>query len=326
MKKRLHFLATILSCALVMFSSCSDDDDQLNELEKEQAKSMTVDATAYDKWVYVNLKDGSSKSETIDPIAGLYKGDTDIKVAGKDYGSIKDLELKVSRISKDSVNFVLKDFAFNDKMKIDSVTSGAKFVVDSINGGLGYVFTGGQVVTEVGGMAIKATSKGYVMGKDINLTISVIPGGMPMPINAFYKGTLEKGSVDETSFKWDLAFHRWDIKTNGGSALETAETELANVKTVPAGSYVSDEESDEITVDMSMMMKGKIGYATDHINKELGKWMHLDMSTMPPAYTASDKVYVVKSAEGKCIKIKFTDYMDNSGKKGHISFDYASVK
>ena len=321
MKKGLHFLAAILSCALVMFSSCSDDDDQLKELEKDQVNTMTIDATAHNKWVYVNLTDGSNKSEVIDPVGGTYNGDVNIVVAGKDQGDIKDLKLKISRINKDSVNIVLKDLAFG-KMKIDSVTSGAKVVIDSINGGLGYKLVGGKVSTEVGGMTILASSNGHVIGKNIDIKINVTPGKMPMPILATYKGTIETGTIDETSFDWDIAFHRWDVKTNGGSVLETVESELENLKDIPASGYVEDVETSELIIDNSLMMQGKVGYATDHVNKELGKWMNLDLSNMPPSYTPSNKVYVLKTTKGKFVKIKVTDYTDDSGNKGHITFDY----
>ncbi len=321
MKRHFKFLATILSCTLVMFSSCSDDDD-LNELEKNQAKSMTIDASAHDKWVYVNLTDGKSETQTIDPIAGTYKGDVNVVVSGKNFGDVKDLNLKVARVAKDSISIVLKDFAFG-KMKIDSIVSGAKVVVDSINGGLGYKLEGSQVITEVGSMTVKATSKGHIIGKDINLSIDVIPGGMPMPINATYTGKFESG-VNIPTIEWDLAFHRMNVKTNGGSALETTFTKMEEVQGIQTGEFKEDEEFNEITVDMSQMMAGKIAYATDFINKVLGSWV--SMKGMPPTFTVKDNVYVLKTSAGKQIKIKFTDYTNDEGKGGHVSFKYEALK
>ena len=335
MKKSFLVLATMLSCALVTLPSCGDDDP-IEEIKPEKpdpkpepekpadAKEMTVDATAYDKWVYVNLSEGTSEVQVIDPVSGGYKGNVNVNVAGKDYGNVEDLNLSIARIEGDSVQIELKDFAFGN-MKIDVVKCAAKVEVDSIGEHVGYVLTGSEAITEVNGMTIKATPKGHIIGKDINIKIKVIPGAMPMPISATYTGKLETG-VNQPTIDWDLAFHRWDVKTNGGSAVESAETELENLKEIPAEGYKEDTESDKITVDMRKMQAGKIGYATDFVNEVLSSWMNVNMQNMPPAYTMSDKVYVFKTSAGKSIKIKFTDFTDDKGNKGHVAFKYAEIK
>lgn len=334
-------VAAMLSCALITLPSCGDDDP-IKDLEKpepekpvdpekpepekpaEEAKEITVDATAYDKWVYVNLSDGSTETQVIDPVSGVYKGNVNVNVAGKDQGNIENLNLTISRIEGDSVQIELKDLAFG-KMKIDVVKCGAKVEVDSIGDKVGYVLVGSEAVTEVNGMTIKATPKGHVIGKDIELKISVIPGSMPMPIAATYTGKLETG-VNQPTINWDLAFHRWDVKTNGGAAVESAETELENLKEIPTEGYKEDTENNEITVDMRKMQGGKIGYATDFVNEVLSGWMNVDMHNMPPAYTMNEKVYVFKTAAGKFIKVKFTDFTDDKGKKGHVTFKYVESK
>ena len=43
---------------------------------------------------------------------------------------------------------------------------------------------------------------------------------------------------------------------------------------------------------------------------------------MPPSYALSEKVYIFKTAEGKHVKIKFTDYRNAEDKTGHIKFSY----
>ena len=50
------FMALSLSTTL---TSCSDDDEKKEETEM---KTLTVDATAYNQWVYVNLKDGKTNN------------------------------------------------------------------------------------------------------------------------------------------------------------------------------------------------------------------------------------------------------------------------
>ena len=44
-------------------TSCSDDDEKKEETEM---KTLTVDATAYNQWVYVNLKDGKTQTVTME--------------------------------------------------------------------------------------------------------------------------------------------------------------------------------------------------------------------------------------------------------------------
>ena len=45
------------------FVSCSDDDEKK---EGTNVQTLTVDATAYNQWVYVNLKDGKTQTVTME--------------------------------------------------------------------------------------------------------------------------------------------------------------------------------------------------------------------------------------------------------------------
>lgn len=134
---------------------------------------------------------------------------------------------------------------------------------------------------------------------------------------------------------WDMAIHRYDVKTNGGAALETDyETLEALQEAVESGDYrqpyesgwVSDVE-DSVTVDMSHMMEGYLVYTASTRNREIGKWLNLDLNTMPPIYTPSNKVYLVRLTDKTVAAVRFTDFMGPAAKpyysaKGYISFDY----
>ena len=110
MKKNFYLLAMLLVGSLTMFSACGDDDPVDNggggdddggggeEPTEETVKTATLDATAYDKWVYFNLSDGATVTHEIEPVAGTYSGDISITVMGKDYGSVEDLKLEVGRL------------------------------------------------------------------------------------------------------------------------------------------------------------------------------------------------------------------------------------
>lgn len=122
---------------------------------------------------------------------------------------------------------------------------------------------------------------------------------------------------------WDLGFHRWDVRTNGGmsgggqgAALELNETQFEQVTMAPESGFITD-------IMMQINMTGMPPVMEDHpANPELAKWMHLDMSEMPPLYNMNDKVFIVITADGNYAKLKFTDYMNDAGDRGHITFQY----
>lgn len=121
--------------------------------------------------------------------------------------------------------------------------------------------------------------------------------------------------------KWDVAFHRENVRTHGGAALKTEFTALEQVVALPSEGFVSDVK-DSIIVDMSQMMQGIIGYAEAELNPALNAWVTYDIDVMPPVYTVRDNVYIVRTRENKYAEIKFTSYKNDVDKTGYVSFDY----
>ena len=130
--------------------------------------------------------------------------------------------------------------------------------------------------------------------------------------------------------EWQLAFHRFEPKTNMGEVVETTETELSKVTEVPTSGFEADKEiKEKIIVDAKNMMMGNIGYAkTAFVNLTLYKWLkRTPTGGMPPYdYSLSGKVYVLKCKDGQYYKLKFTDYMNKEGQKGVITFSYSPIK
>lgn len=125
---------------------------------------------------------------------------------------------------------------------------------------------------------------------------------------------------------WDIAIHRYDVKTNGGSVLETGFTGFSTLLTsgaLPQGAFVSDEwTTEKIVVDMSTMADGYLGYTESDYNPKLSKWLNVDKSTMPPIYTPSNKIYLLKLKDGTMAAILLKSYMNELGVKGYMTFDY----
>lgn len=145
----------------------------------------------------------------------------------------------------------------------------------------------------------------------------------------FHNKTIDSLNIAEGMTEpdgWDIAIHRYDTKTNGGAALETSHAsldELLASGAIPVGTYVEDVWTENVVItDMSQMADGHILYAHTYYNKELSKWLNVDTSVMPPAYTMPDKVYVVRLNDGTHAALRLISYMNAAGVKGYMRINY----
>ena len=136
--------------------------------------------------------------------------------------------------------------------------------------------------------------------------------------------SLQNFSEQSEPLQWDIALHRYDVKTNGGVALETDYSDLKQVQTLsslPQGDWQADRDS-QIMVDLSRMLEEIIEYTPSRLNAPLCKWLDVDLSTMPPIYTPSNKVYLVQLQDKTVLALKFSDFINQHGAKGFITIDY----
>jgi hypothetical protein len=136
---------------------------------------------------------------------------------------------------------------------------------------------------------------------------------------SFVQGKEVEISDYQSALSWDIAFHRMDVRLNGGESgkgqgagLQTNYKQLNEVTTFPASGYIADV-MDSINIEMQVK-------EAQPKNLTVSSW--ISMAGMPPKYTVSDYVYVVKTAEGKHVKIKFLDYLNAENKGGYIKFSY----
>lgn len=125
---------------------------------------------------------------------------------------------------------------------------------------------------------------------------------------------------------WHIAVHRYDVKTNGGLVLQTEYSDpalLVSSGILPEGEFKEDIlTTDRIVTDMSGMMDGNIIYAPSYYNEELSRWLNVDTSQMPPIYTMSGKVYLLRVSDGRHAAIILRDYMNDAKVKGFMTIDY----
>lgn len=129
---------------------------------------------------------------------------------------------------------------------------------------------------------------------------------------------------DTTYTKWDVAMHRYDVKTNGGQVLETQYASLDDLvasSVLPEGTWVADTMS-QVTIDMSHMLEGYLVYQQTTKNLEAGKWLDVDTSTMPPIYTLSQKVYLIRFSDGTYLAWYLKNYMNAKSVKGYMNVEY----
>lgn len=154
---------------------------------------------------------------------------------------------------------------------------------------------------------------------------------------SFEKGVI--GTYTETEFDyknntgWDLAFHRWDVRTNGGEsgkgqggAVESTygSLDVTSWSIRPSQfRYVTDTQiktymkAPDMSSESGMDQRVSVPAST-----ELAKWMKVTMTSIPPSYSLSNRAYAVKTASGKIAVVLFTNYMNEKAEKGYVNFEY----
>lgn len=328
-------------CGLILlgacFAACSDDDNGGGW----DGESAVVDAHDYDIWTYFNFKTGETKTLNVKSqeggITGIYTGDLGISVMGSSYGGQEDVKLIISTVTADTVLLSLDSLGFSMSGEVDPYSLSAKATikqngdkwvltgvptdVDVVNGGEITVYHEVTFSGEIGAAAGSAAS----------IKVTFKPGGMPMAITGTYTVKDRDNKVymlegDETSFAWDIAFHKYDVKTNGGAAVKLNTTDLALVtaSSISGESFAMDTDGHQVMVDMSKMMEGFVGYQTTKLNEVLCGWVTATPTgSMPPyTYELNSNVFVVRTADGQYAKVKFTDYSNDKNVKVYAAFDY----
>lgn len=311
--------------------SCSDDNNGGGG--EDGYPSYVADGSEYNQWTYFDFATGTGRTEAVKSqsgaVEGIYYGDFSYSVMGST-GSQDSVQMIISRFSDDSVSVSLSGILLSMGAKADTIeltaNAGVKKEGNSwiLSGAAGSVMNG---TTEYHDIVFNGTI-GTEKGGAVNLTLAFVPGAMPMTIKGTYKGEVPDNKswvsgIDESSFDWDIAFHKYDIRTNGGSAVKTDKSSLNAVTTVPTSGFTEDVEG-RVMVDMSQMMQGFVGYQSCTVNKVLGSWVTATPTgSMPPyTYTLNNNVYIVKTKSGQYAKIKFYDMTNEKGKAVYAAFNY----
>ena len=139
---------------------------------------------------------------------------------------------------------------------------------------------------------------------------------------------LEERQVDTQAEpeQWDLALHHFDVRTNGGSVLQTGYTSIDALPQSTANFASEEFRPDEWTrhqciVDFSGMFDYNIWYQASPVNLVLSDWVRMDFSTPPPKYEASRRVYLLRMQDGTVAALHMKSYMSEAGTKGILTID-----
>lgn len=140
----------------------------------------------------------------------------------------------------------------------------------------------------------------------------------------------------KNDLSWDIAFKRYYVRLNGGASgkgkgevFKTDSKDFDAVKSAPATGYTKD-----INGTIPLGMKGGTEETTLNMvisgglkkEPEISGFVTYDPAKMQRGethpYDLTKWVYIVKNAEGKFVKIQFTDFTDAKNKGGHPKFKY----
>ncbi|AMD84254.1 HmuY protein [Capnocytophaga haemolytica] len=150
------------------------------------------------------------------------------------------------------------------------------------------------------------------------------------------------GAVEESK-EWDIAFHRFYIKTNSGTSgkgnvgvAATGVKDFDAVTKAPTQGYEADKmvtvETRPATPDTApsnvIVSSNPVITGTVESKDPKGWYNYVrpQQGETTPHFNITKYVYAIRTLEGKYVKIQLTDYTNDYGTSGYISFRYAFIE
>lgn len=304
--------------------------------------------------------------EVKEGVAGMYTGTLALQpLMGIPLEGQDNLTVLVNRVTEDVVEVTLKDLTFampamsgkpgskaDTEIKPYSLTAEATAKKE----GDRWMITGRpteNVVTggEVSRYKLKVSGFiGATLDSDVELKCEITPGNMPFAIEGTYTAKNTEREIKEITFNgqtgkyvpgrtfemdpadlkgvaWNIAFHKYDVRTNGGSVLRLETTDWDAVTAAPAEGFVPDGRGVVIASMKDMLPDGNIGFQCTPLNEVLASFLTVTPTgTMPPfKYELNRNIFLVRTATGKVWKMQFSQYT-YGGESLHAKFRYEELK
>lgn len=128
-----------------------------------------------------------------------------------------------------------------------------------------------------------------------------------------------------TDLSWDLAFNRYNIRTNSGTsgnghggAYDTGQTNFDAVLSVPSGAKFTVDVNDSITASFTGSGITQIASSLSPVLADA-----IAFAGPPPSYTPNNHVYIVRTADGRYAKLQVLGFYNDEGQSGYMNFKYA---
>lgn len=304
--------------------------------------------------------------EVTEGVAGIYTGKLALApLMGVPLDGQDNLTVLVNRVSADSVEVTLKDLTFAmpdmsggrpakaaEGLKPYSLTTKAKATKEGDKWKLTGIATENTVT---GGEVPRYTLKvkgviGATLGSDVTLECEITPGNMPFPIKGTYTAKNEEREIKEITYMgkigkyvpgrtfevdpaalegraWDIAFHKYDVRTNGGSVMRLESTDWDGAVLPSAEEFVPDVRGVVIASMKDMLPDGEMGFQCTPLNEVLASFLTVTPTgSMPPfTYELNKNIFLVRTAEGRVWRMQFSEYT-YGGKALHARFRYEELK
>ena len=145
---------------------------------------------------------------------------------------------------------------------------------------------------------------------------------------SFETGQQVKVTNPETELTWDIAFNRYNIRTNSGTSgagqvgvFNTLNTNFNAVTEIPSTASYTPDSMVEMQSIRGTVRKSLNPVITGTVmdNNSTGWYNYTNKGD----YTLSQNVYIVKTLSGKFVKLQLTSYKNSvNNTTGFITFKY----
>ncbi len=128
----------------------------------------------------------------------------------------------------------------------------------------------------------------------------------------------------QTNTNWDIAFNRYNIRTNGGTSGD-GEAAVLDLGSVDFDSVTEAPESG-YTPDTSIQIVESVATYPPTMITSNGNTVFIgaiEFSGPPPTYNPNNHIYIVKTASGKYVKFWLKGFYNEQGESGYVHFKYS---
>ncbi|MDO4462480.1 MAG: HmuY family protein [Bacteroidia bacterium] len=133
------------------------------------------------------------------------------------------------------------------------------------------------------------------------------------------------GVYEEYNDDWDIAIHRYEVKTNNAKVWKTEYSDfddLLSLPSLPEGEYLADEWSeDRVAIDLSGILDFDVKFLPTYVSNVID-WVDVIYPPYPPTYKSHDKIFLIELDNGKRIGIRLENYVNKNGVKAYLTLEY----